>query len=107
MPQFERDDIHLQVERQIEGKTWWFATQIRRDQWEDLFHVNGPSGPEMGTQAAYDHAQVFWDELAEWCADQMQRDITPGAPNRHVKFVWPNQSSLEHRYTQLQAQREG
>lgn len=104
-PAYGTDDLALRVEREINGKTWFFDTVIPRDQWEDLFRVNSPEGRTMETQGVYDEAKDFWNYLAEICADQMQEGIDADAANRHAKIIWSGLNQLEHQYRLFQQSR--
>ena len=100
---FERDKLVLRVEREKDDRIWYFDTEIPRDQWEDLFHVNAPDRPTMDIQEVYARAPEFWDYLAEKCANKMQKDITSGVPECHLSHTWPEFDSLEREYDRFRA----
>ena len=104
---FERDKLVLRVERVKDDRIWYFDTEIPRDQWEDLLHVNAPDRPTMDIQKAYARAHEFWNYLAEKCADKMQKSVSSGIPECHLSHTWPEIHSLEREYDGFRASGSG
>ncbi len=104
---FERDKLVLRVEREKDNRIWHFDTEISRDQWQDLFHVNAPERPTMDIREAYARAREFWHYLAEKCADEMKNSITSGVPECHLSHTWPDFHSLEREYDRFRASGSG
>ncbi len=104
---FERDKFVLRVERLKDDRIWYFDTEIPRDQWEYLFHVNTPNRSTMDIQEAYARAREFWDYLADKCADEMREAVTSGVPECHLTHTWPDFQSLEREYNRFRASGRG
>ncbi|HET6521556.1 MAG TPA: hypothetical protein VFG47_17320 [Geminicoccaceae bacterium] len=75
----------IQAERHVSGRTERFNVIVEEDVWEDLYHVNGPDGPAMTVEQAYELDRPFLDALAEGLANAGGGEPSPEARRTHER----------------------